>query len=344
MLEVGFGGVALVLFAVGGWLWADVEAAAGAAVCTMGLVFAAGAVLRFRGRRALPPYAAPPVGPDGPPPAPVYGEEAEVTGTQAELYGGPRPDPGERIAVFEARRPFLSSTGGLLVSLGVALGLWVFTSGYDDFGLALNLALSAFPLFVLMTGRYAVVETVPPPGGRRTYLVYTEGLAVETDTGRRTVRWEDVRAVWHRPETAQDFGSHVTTYSDCCVLALTGTGEPLPVYGARRQAVLSGLIIEHTRDALVRRLATALEQHGAIRLGDLTLSGGGVYDTEGRFLPWSPDWSLGGLSGARGPQVVINTRDGKRLLAAVPELQVATALLGRESHARAAGAGAPDGA
>jgi hypothetical protein len=173
---------------------------------------------------------------------------------------------------------------------------------------------------------------------RRPFLVYTDGLVVVTDTGRLVIPWEAIRAVWHRQEftvpgrTLPGIGAR--TLPALCELALEGTQERLTLSESPRQEELSALIVDRTRERIMRRISETFDQEGAVRLGELTLTREGIYDREGGHLPWSGDWRIDGLPFPKGEgegpcynTVYVHSTDRRTLAAQVPEPSTATGAL-----------------
>ncbi|WP_328771834.1 hypothetical protein [Streptomyces sp. NBC_00286] len=284
-MVVGFVIVGTLLVAVGGWVGAQFQAAAGTALIAMGAAMVVGAIARHRGQRALEAQQRAhqpllnPLG--GPPPAPAYEDAGELSGSMLELYGGDRPDPGVLERSFSPSRP---------------------------------------------------------RDGSPEYLAYTDGFVVATDTGRLVIPWDAIRAVWHRREftvpgrTLPGVGAR--TLPALCELALEGTEDRLALSGSPQQEELSAVIVDRTRERIVRRIREMFDREGTVRLGELTLTREGVYDREGGHLPWGGDWRIDGLPFPTGEgerpcynTVYVHSADRRTLAAQVPELTVATGVL-----------------
>ncbi|MFJ9030486.1 hypothetical protein ACIRQP_18555 [Streptomyces sp. NPDC102274] len=182
----------------------------------------------------------------------------------------------------------------------------------------------------------ALERSFPPR--RRPYRVHTDGLTVVTDTGRLVIPWKAVRVVWHRQEitipgpTLPGVGAR--TLLAFCELGLEGTEERLTLAGSPRQEELSALIVDRTRERIIRRIREIFDREGKVSIGELTLTREGIYDGDGGHLPWSGDWRIGGLpfpkdkgGGLCYNTVYVHSADGRTLAAQVPELTAATVVL-----------------
>ncbi|MFI6084072.1 hypothetical protein ACIBBB_24345 [Streptomyces sp. NPDC051217] len=165
------------------------------------------------------------------------------------------------------------------------------------------------------------------PPRSRPYLVHTDGLVLVTHEGRLVIPWDAVRVIWHRKELTHPGPA-------LCELALDGTREHVPLLGSRRQEELSAVIVDRTREGIIRRIREVYDREGKVRLGELTLTREGIYDADGGHLPWSGDWRIDGVpfprAEAEGPwynTVYVHSTDGRTLAAMVPELSTATGLL-----------------
>jgi hypothetical protein len=168
----------------------------------------------------------------------------------------------------------------------------------------------------------------PVPGGRRTYVVSEDGLAIRTPTGQSTIAWKDVESVRHFPFVAVpvDGGAMMRRYDDRVELTVAGTDGAVTVAGANRQTVLSAIIVSCSADHVKRRLIETFDKIGEVGIGGFRVAGDGVH-ADGRLLPWSTAWTFERNADQNGVVLKISCEGERHLAAAVPEPRVAIDVL-----------------
>jgi hypothetical protein len=242
-------------------------------------------------------------------------------------------DPGDLVGSFPPGSGFFQGWTLFVVFAGAGVIAAMFVNGVPSVGVLGGLAVAA-----ALVARYVQLRRNTPTGGWPSYLVFTDGLVVKTDTDRLLVRWEEVDLVWHRPLAVEGTVTYQASYPDYCELALAGRSELLRIAGARRQSVLSGLIVDSTRPRILNRLLREFERGNGLRLGRLTVSPDGVRDDDGHHLAWGGDWQFRKIPRADGWQLVVRgARQGDRRMVAglVPEPTVAIELLETLARSRA---------
>ncbi|RKN51158.1 hypothetical protein D7223_05485 [Micromonospora endolithica] len=229
-----------------------------------------------------------------------------------------KPPPGVAIR-FRARRTFFTTATPLLVILVMAavVGAWVL------WGPPLGVGRAVLAVVAAVTW----VFFVPPEGGRRTYAVTADELVIESADSRRSVRWDDVESVWHRPFVVVAGDGLQHRYDDRLELTTTGGTRPLVVVGAHRQARLSLMIVDLSREHVRRRLLATFAREGRVQLGELSVDHDGVQGPDGRRLPWEADWRVRSQVDEQGVSLVVRAPQGQTVAGRVPEEGVARELL-----------------